>query len=151
MEVLVYSTEYYNRSHAWYVIFAWLFAWLVILSILYDNIVGAIVLLFLLGWYIFFTVANMQPIILRVDEQYLQIGKKTYAREDVNWFMLEIEQPTNQIKNIIFVLQGRNYVHTFKDTPTRIRNFVVALAEKTTMLSEVKRTTTEKITRRLKL
>lgn len=53
----------------------------------------------------FFTVSNTQPISLRVDQQYLQVGKKSYPWAQVNGFMIEVAQPANEIKNLILILE----------------------------------------------
>lgn len=69
----IYSAEYFERSKRRYILFACFFCVLIILSILYENLVGAILLFFLLGGYLFFSISNAQEISMTLSPEGLKI------------------------------------------------------------------------------
>ncbi len=153
VSVQSYNWEYFERWQLRYVVFAWVFGGLITLSLIYGNYVGAIVLILFMWWYLFFSAITTQPINLAVTQQSLDIWEKKYPWVIVQWFSFEVKTLKNghEIKNIIFVINNTNYIHTFKDDLSKIRDFVWELNNYTQLLHSTSFTTTESIARNLKL
>ncbi len=153
ISVKSYNWEFFERWQLRFVIFAGIFGGLVILSIIYWNYVWAVVLILFLGWYLFASAITTEPIDITITPQTLNIWEKNYNWNLVQWFYFEVKtlKSWQEIKNIIFVINNKNYIHTFKDDISKIRDFVAELNEYTQLLNGVKFTTTENISRSLKL
>lgn len=153
VSVKVYNWEYFDRWQLRYVVFAWIFGWLITLSLIYWNYVGAIVLILFVWWYLFFSAITAQPVDISIDQRFLQIWEKQYPWAVVQWFSFEVKtlKSWHEIKNIIFVINNKNYIHTFKDDLSKIRDFVWELGNYAQLLNNNSFTITEKISRSLKL
>jgi len=151
MQVIAYNSEKFQKSKRRYVIFATIFASVFVLSILNNNIVGAVLLFFLLGGYFYYSVSNSQLIKLSIAQQGLIIGTKTYNRTVLTWYVLEIDAKTQKIKNIVFLTRRGHTIHTFKDDNENIKNFIILLNDYLPMVWEYNQSFLEKLTRKLQL
>lgn len=153
MEVIVYNTETFNRSRRWYIFFAIIIAGVCILSLLNDNIVGAILIFFLLGGYSYYSVTNSQPVKMSINSTALLIGNKTYTRGSLSGFVIEINAKTHEIKNIVLLSNGgKNHViHTFHDDQEQIKQFISVLDDFVPMVNTYQQTFLEKVGRKLQL
>ncbi|MDR3168606.1 MAG: hypothetical protein LBU27_02380 [Candidatus Peribacteria bacterium] len=68
MELTTYNGEYFERSKLRYGIFFLVVGVVIIGSIFWGNIIGAIVVLMLVGGYFFFLVKTNDPIALKTTE-----------------------------------------------------------------------------------
>jgi uncharacterized membrane protein len=73
MSILVYNGEKFQRSKIWYLVFAVVFASVFVLSLLNDNVVGGILILFLLGGYFYYSTINNQVITMTIEKTQLVI------------------------------------------------------------------------------
>ena len=151
MNVLVYNGEKFQRSKLWYLVFAVIFASVFVLSILNNNIVGAVLIFFLLGWYFYYSTINNQIVKITLDKTQLLIGNKWYLRNLFVWYVVEISPEQQQIKNIVFLTEKSHMIYTFDDSLEHIKLFLVELDEYLPMLSDFHQTSFEKLSRKAKL
>lgn len=151
MSVLVYNGEKFQRSKVWYLVFAVIFASVFIVSILNSNIVGAVLIFFLLGGYFYYSTINNQVIKVTLDKNQLIIGNKAYPRNSFRWYVVEIYPKTQQIKNIVFLTTKSHMIYTFDDSLDTIRLFLLELDGYLPMLGDYHQTSLEKFSRRIKL
>jgi len=124
---------------------------MIIISLFTKNFVWAILLFLLLWWYILFWLTNLQKIRISIASEWLKFWDKFFPWNSVNGFVLEIDNKTQTLKNIVFVIWNIKYIHTLKDDPDNIKEFVMNLSEYAPLLSDYDQTFVEKLSRRLKL
>lgn len=151
MKVTVHNSEKFERGQLWYIIFSCFFVSFIALLLIDGNFVGAILLFFLLGWYLFFSISNNQSIEIIMLDEFLQIWPKAYPRGKLTGFVIEIEPQKQDIKNIVFLIGNQKLIHSFDDSKEHIKNFIVSLSDKLPMMGEYEQTFTEKLSRKLKL
>lgn len=151
MSVLVYNGEKFQRSKIWYLIFAVIFASVFVLSLLNNNIVWALLILFLLGWYFYYSTINNQVIKMTIEKTQLIVWSKNYPRNLFSWYIVEIYPTTQQVKNIVFLTAKSHIIYTFDDSSDHIREFILALDEYLPMLGDYHQTSLEKFSRKMKL
>jgi len=151
MEINAYNSERFERSKWRYVIFSSIFASVFILSILYKNIVWAILLFLLLWAYFYFSINSWQLTKIKISETGITIWTRNFNLTSFKWYVLEIDKKTQTLKNIVFVSNKWNSIHTFKDKPENIKNFIVTLSDYIPMLEDFEQTFFEKLSRNLQL
>lgn len=151
MEISAFNTEKFERSKWRYVWFSTIFLAIIILSLIYDNIVGTVLLFFLLGGYFYYEITNSQVIKIKIENEWLFIGKKVYSRNSLSGYVLEIDVKTQQIKNIVFITKNTHIINTIQDNLDNIKNFLAVLNEHLPMFSDYKQSFIEKASRKLKL
>lgn len=151
MELKVYNTEHFERSVRWYIIFIVVFAGMIVASVMYDNIPGAILLFFLSWAYFYFWVRNSQPVIMRIEEHVLVVGNKSVRREKLQGFVIEADTRTGVIKNIVLLTENSHHIYTVHDTNDALENFVRALDGVIPRMDTYVQSTVEKLSRQLKL
>ena len=152
MEIIVYNSEKFERTQRRYVVFTTFFASLIVLSIVYQNYQWAVLLFFLIWWYLFFSISNLQLISFIIEKDYLQIWNKAHPRSKINWFAIEVDADNQQkIKNIILVIQWTNHIHTFNDEDNKIKNFIVQISEYIPMLANIQQSNFELLLRKMKI
>lgn len=67
--VVVHNGEYFERGKSWYVLFSLILIVLIIVSVIFENLFGAIILFLLVGGYILFALMRNKKISLRNAEQ----------------------------------------------------------------------------------
>ena len=151
MSVLVYNGEKFQRSKVRYLVFAVIFASVFVLSILNGNVVGAVLIFFLLGWYFYYSTINNQVIKIILDKNQLIIWNKNYPRNSFIWYVIEIYPKTQQIKNIVFLTTKWHMIYSFDDSLEHIRLFLLELDKYLPMLGDFHQTGFEKLSRKMKL
>ncbi|NOZ44972.1 MAG: hypothetical protein GXP45_07700 [bacterium] len=68
MKVQLYNTEKFDRKPRWYVVFSVVVVGVLVLSLFNHNIVGAVLLFFLLGGYFYYSMASNQYIDAEVTD-----------------------------------------------------------------------------------
>ena len=117
MELNVYDWENFERGKVRYLVFAFFILLVVVFSILSNNIFWWLIVLILAGAYIFFITKTNNTIKMITWKKSLQIGKFTYPRESLKWFVLEYHTEKKKIHNIVIVDNKNSYkVYTIKDT-----------------------------------
>ena len=151
MSVLAYNGEKFQRTKVWYLVFAVIFASVFVLSIINDNIVGGILILFLLGGYFYYSTINNQIITITIEKPQLVIWNKGYPRSTFSWYVVEIYPENQQIKNIVFLTSKWHLIYTFHDSLEHISSFFLELDEYLDLLGDFPQTSLEKFSRKIQL
>lgn len=151
MKVLLYNSEKFERGPWWYVAFSTVVVAVLVLSLFNDNVVWAVLLFFLLGWYFYYSIASNQNIDAQITEKSLILGTKEYNRNSMTWYVLEIDRKTQKIKNIVFLFPRMHSIHTFHDTKDVIKQFILTLNEHLPMMGEYEQSFFQKLARKMML
>lgn len=151
MSILVYNGEKFQRNKIWYLIFAVIFSSVFLLSILNDNVVGAILIFFLLGGYFYYSTINNQVIKMTTSNNQLLIWTKSYPWNFFTWYVVEIHSKSQEIKNIVFLTTKWHMIYTLDDSLENIRLFLLELDQHLPMLGDYHQTSFEKFSRKMKL
>ncbi|MDR2189975.1 MAG: hypothetical protein LBP53_02010 [Candidatus Peribacteria bacterium] len=68
MQLTTYNGEYFERNKVRYVIFFLIIGSVIVGSFLFDNIIGAIIILVFVGGYFFFLTKTHETITLKIEE-----------------------------------------------------------------------------------
>lgn len=147
----VYSSEKFNRNKSWYIIFSIIFIAIFAISIYYKNIVWAILMFFLLGWYLYYGIINIQEITIQITDNGLIIWKKIINWNNFTWYSLEINEKDQIIKNIVLLSKKHHYIYTINDDNWNIKAFLQQLSNILPMKWEFPQTFWEKASRKMKL
>ncbi len=151
MEVRLYDWERFDRTKTWYISFISFYIFFIFLSLIYQNITWVLLLLLFLGGYLFFSLVSMKKIKAIIKEEWLQLWQKFFSWNDIAWFALEVDEESQRIKNIVFLINNNKLIHTFDDEAENIKSFVMNLSDKAEMLSDYHQTFLDKLVRTLKL
>ena len=151
MDLHVYNGERFNRNGRRYVAFSSVFIICIVLSILNQNIVGAIVLFFILGAYFYYSILSNQATKIRIEDEYILIDKRSHPRKDFTAYTIEIDKKTNKIQNIVFVYPKWYIIYTIKDTDENVKSFSKELDNYIPLVASFDQSLLEKIIRLLKL
>lgn len=152
MSVRVYNGEKFQRGKVWYLIFTLVFACVFLLSIFYNNIVGAVVMFFLLGWYFYYSTINNQVVTMKAERTQLLIWTKSYPWNSFTWFALEPYSLKDQrIKNIVFVTASWHMIYSFDDSLAHVETFITELTTSLPGLGDYHQTFLDRFSRRCKL
>lgn len=147
----VYSSEKFNRNKSWYIIFSIIFIAIFAISIYYKNIVWAILMFFLLGWYLYYGIINIQEITIQITDNGLIILEKIINWNNFTWYSLEINEKDQIIKNIVLLSKKHHYIYTINDDNWNIKAFLQQLSNILPMKWEFPQTFWEKASRKMKL
>ncbi|MBS8121685.1 hypothetical protein [Candidatus Vampirococcus lugosii] len=151
MEINLYDGEKFERTKVRYISFVTLYVFFILISLLSGNITGVILLFLFLGGYMFFNLLGKNNIKAKIFDEGLKIGNKFIAWSNVHGFVLELDDNTNLIKNIVFLVNNTKLVHTLNDDNEKIKEFILNLNDKCEMLSYYDQTFVDKIIRKLKI
>lgn len=151
MEINLYDWEKFERTKVRYISFVTLYVFFILISLLSWNITWVILLFLFLGWYMFFNLLWKNNIKAKIFDEWLKIWNKFIAWSNVHWFVLELDDNTNLIKNIVFLVNNTKLVHTLNDDNEKIKEFILNLNDKCEMLSYYDQTFVDKIIRKLKI
>jgi hypothetical protein len=150
-DLKVFSSEKFERSKTRYLIFACVFILIIWLSIFFKNIVWVVLMFFLLWAYIYYGIIDVQEINIRVTENWLIIKNNIIPWTNILWYCIEINQETQEIKNIVFIHTKWHSIHTIIDSEENLKQFLTTLSMYCPMLQEYKQTFREKFARKIKL
>jgi len=151
MELKVYNSEKFERSKWRFLILALVIILVLWLCVYYKNWTGFILIFLVLWWYIYLWLLNVKETFLKVTEEWLILWGKIIPRSNLQWYVIEINKDTQEIKNIVLILEKSHSIHTISDTVENIKSFLVQLDNFIPMLWEYDQTTREKLARVLKL
>ena len=150
MQVKVYDGEYFERWPWWYIIFVTVVAFVIIVSIIVGNIVGVFLIFLLLWWYLLLWLI-LKKTTLKIADEGLKIWDKLYSWNDLQWFVLEIDEWNQELKNIVILRGNGKMIYTFTDDSETIKGFVQNLYDYIPMYSNYNQSFTDKLARTLKL
>lgn len=151
MELKVYDWEKFEKTKNWYVVFFAVIIVVIIWSIIIKNLVWAVFLFFLLWLYILMSLTWHSVITLKISDEWMYIWNRFHSWWLINGFVLEADETTQSLKNIVFLMWTNKYIHTFADDPDKIKSFVLELDKNIELLSWFNETSLEKLIRRLKI
>ncbi len=151
MEIKAYNSEKFNRNKRWYIIFSSIFILIFVVSIFYKNIVGTILMFFLLGGYLYYGIINTQEIKIKITDNGLIIDNKLVNWNNFVWYTLEIDPKKQIIKNIVFITQKYHNIHTLNDNDENIKSFLQELNKFLPIIGDFSQTFWEKASRKMKL
>ena len=151
MSVLVYNGEKFQRSKVRYLIFAVIFASVFLLSLLNKNIVGAVLIFFLLGGYFYYSIVNNQIVTISLSPSSLTVWNKIYPRNLFVGYVVEVEAKSQAIKNVVFLTKKSHMIYSFDDSLEHIQLFLSDLDQYLPMAGDFHQTSFEKISRKIKL
>lgn len=146
-----FNGEKFEKNSRWYIIFATVFVWIILLSLLSGNFVWAVVLFFLLWWYLYYTLNVNQTIEIKITDWILSIWNKNVARSNYIWFVLEIEVKTDSIKNIVLVSRKSHNIFTINDEVDKIWEFLDNMVNYIPHLDNYEQSFFEKLSRKFQL
>ena len=94
MTLTVYNGEHFERSKWRYVGFSLTIIIVIGLSLRKQNIVGVILLFFILGAYMYYSVLSAQTTKLTIKDKYLAIGEKSMPRQNLTGYLIEGDKKT---------------------------------------------------------
>lgn len=101
--MIVHNGEHFERGKTRYIIFSLTLVVLIVVSVLFENFFGAIILFLLVGGYILFALMRNKKIVLRTSEQGLVIADKMIPRSQLEGRSVEVDSMTGDLRNIIIL------------------------------------------------
>lgn len=151
MTLHVYNGEKFERNRRWYVLFALVLITIIWLSLWKQNVIGVIVLFFILWAYFYYSIISNQIITLKTEKNHLIINNKIYLRWSFRAYSIEIEKKNQQIRNIVLITEKWYMIYTIHDKKDRIKEFLIEINNYLPLVSEYNQSSLEKLARILKL
>lgn len=153
----IYNGEVFERSKWRYIWFTLIIFAIIVLSLFYKSgeklqgLIGAIILLIIVGWYFFFLAKANTETQLLLKLEGLQIGKRLIPYSLLKGFVLEMEKRSWKLKNIVLVLEKSVEIFTLNDTPENQESFFAELAKIVPFLDSYEQGMVDKLMRKIKL
>ena len=153
----VYNGELFERGKWWYVGFATIILTILGLSLFYkagqgiQNIIGVVIMLMIVGGYLFFQSKIWMEIELTLKPEGLLVGERLIPFSLIQGFVVEMEKTTWKLKNIVLVLEKSVEIFTLRDTPEQQQLFFVELSKLVPFLERYQQTWIDKMMRKLKV
>lgn len=151
MTLHTYNGEKFERNKRWYILFASVLIIIIGLSLWKQNIIGVVILFFILGAYFYYSIISNQIITLKIEKNQLIIDKKAYMRTNFKAYCIEVEKKTQQIRNLVLITDRWHVIYTIHDKKEQIKNFLVEINNNIPLVSEYNQSSLEKLARILKL
>jgi len=151
MTLRVYNGEKFERNRRWYVLFALVLITIIWLSLWKQNVIGVVVLFFILWAYFYYSIVSNQIISLKIEKNHLIINNKIYLRWSFRAYSIEIEKKNQQIRNIVLITEKWYMIYTIHDKNDRIKEFLIEINDHLPLVSEYNQSSLEKLARILKL
>jgi len=167
MDLSVYNGEIFKRGILWHIIMWTFFVALIIATLFSSKILGdnetwlpertdvlsTLLLIALFAWYWFYVRKEIEKkIVVHIDpEQGLWIWDRFYQWHAVQGFSLEMNRKTEELRNIIFLVNQWYEIHTLADTAESIERFVNELNQYTSFQESFNQSRFNKLLRRLKI
>ncbi|MFC2494826.1 hypothetical protein BSK20_00795 [SR1 bacterium human oral taxon HOT-345] len=153
----VYNGELFERGKRWYVGFAGVILTILGLSLFYktgqgvQNIVGSVIMLMIVGGYLFFQSKTWSTIQLTLSSEGVFAGERLIPFAVLKGFVVEMEKKTGKLRNIVFVFDKSVEIFTLNDTPEHQKLFFAELAKVVPFLESYEQGFVEKLIRKIKL
>jgi len=151
MELIVYNWEIFKRTIVRYIRFTIILILILVLSILNNNAPWAIILLFLIGGYFYYSSTINKNISIKITENWLVIWDKIHIRNNLTWYVLEVNKNNWEIKNIVFLHTNSHNIYTIFDSIDNLKIFIENLENYIKMQPWYQQTLLEKIMRRFQI
>lgn len=151
ISIKTFNGEKFEKNSRRYIVFSTVFVWIILLSILSWNFVWAVVLFFLLGWYLYYTLNVNQIIDIKIVDWILSIWNKNIQWSNYVWFVVEVDVKSNSIKNIVFVWAKSHNIFSINDDINNIWSFLDVLVNYIPHLDNYEQSFLEKLSRKIQL
>jgi len=151
MTLRVYNGEKFERNKRWYILFALVLITIIWLSLWKQNVIGVVVLFFILWAYFYYSIISNQIITLKIEKDHLIINNKIYLRWNFRGYSIEIEKKNQQIRNIVLITEKWYMIYTIHDKKDHIKEFLTEINDHLQLVSEYNQSSLEKLARILKL
>ncbi len=152
MSIRVYNWEHFERGTWRFVAFATALALLIGISIFYADLFGAIVLFLFTGAYILFSLTKSKHITLHIRDTWLAVDTRLWPRQNLTSFVVEINETSQEWKNIIIILQNNDHmIFSFDDQPEQQKTFIAELQQYIPLVESYPQNSMDKMVRKLKL
>lgn len=152
MELKVYNWEFFERGKTWYIVFAFVILLVAVLSIISDNVVWWVIVLFFAAGYLYFSLKSNKITKMIIWKKVLEVWKAIYPWETLRWFVLEYHVKKRKVHNIVILdNKGKPSIYTINDTAKNIEDFVNELNGYIPMLENYSQSSLDKFVRRIKL
>lgn len=151
MTLHTYNGERFERNKRWYVFFALVLIIIIWLSLWKQNVIGVVVLFFILGAYFYYSIISNQVISLKIEKEHLIINDKIYLRGTFKAYSIEIEKKSQQIRNLVLVTERWHVIYTIHDKKENIKEFLIEINNCLPLVSDYNQSSLEKLARILKL
>lgn len=117
----------------------------------FQGLIGAVILLMIVGGYLFFLAKANTPTQLIITPDGLQIGERLIAYRLLRGFVLEMEKKNGKLKNTVLVFEKTVEIYTLKDGEAQQKLFFTELAKIIPFLESYEQSSVDKLMRKLKL
>ncbi len=149
--IIVHNGEHFERGKTRYVVFSLVLVVLIVVSVLFENFFGAIILFLLVGGYILFALMRNKKISIRTSEQGLAIADKLVPRTQLLQRSVELDAESWEVKNLIIVAKNDKLIFSLDDDKESTKIFMNELNEQLPLAENLEFSFTEKLIRKLKL
>lgn len=149
--IKTFNGEKFEKNSRRYVIFATILVWVILMSIISWNFVWAIVLFFLLWWYLYYTLNVNQTIEIKIINWTLTVWNRTIPRSNYIWFVVEIDIKSDSIKNLVFVGEKFHNIFTINDDINNVSIFLDNMVNYIPHLDNYEQSFFEKLSRKFQL
>ncbi len=108
----VFSGEKHDRSKTWWIVFFIVVALLILSSLWFTGFRGfleVMVIGMIVSWYVFFSLFGVRETEMKIEENGILIGEEFIPREQISWYVFEVDSKTYQPKNIVLVFANWGY------------------------------------------
>lgn len=158
--------EYFVRPKLWWIAYCIVCSALVVVTLFSNkrakwgastvttiDLLNALLLASLFIWYVLLTRSKVhEEWEMAITNEWLRIGTRLIKRKDLEWFVLEINQETGTIWNIVLVYAHWHNIYTIRDASQEtIQGFAQELIQHTEHLWGFDQSFIEKVGRKLML
>lgn len=147
----VCNGEVFERPKWRYVLFVLVLLGLVVLSFVYDNVIWAIFLLFLIWGYAYLQTKVTQQLDVQLWDLALTFGNRQIPYSNLKGFLFEWEVKSGKILNFVLIFPSHHEIYTINDSQENIEKFAQELSQYLPLLESYDQSTIDKLMRKLKI
>ena len=152
MEIRVYNWEHFDRTKSWFIAFALGLALVILASIFFANLFGAIILFLFTGAYILFSLTKNKHINLGIRDAWLAVDTRLWPWQGLDSFVVEVDVKSQEWKNIIIVMKNNDHmIFSFDDKDEKRKEFIAELQNYIPLIENYPQSTMDKIIRKMQL
>ena len=151
MKLSIYNGEFYQRSKRWYLAFWLVVLGIVVLSIIYDNIFGAVLVLVLVWGYLYIQTKIGIETTMEIKDEGIQVLDRLFLYGELQGFVLEIEKKSWKLINIVLVKTKGAEAFTLRATSEELQSFCLVLQERIPQLQSYQVWLLDNLFRKLKI
>lgn len=150
MDLLVYNGEVYNRWKWWYICFIAIFSFLSFLFLVLGNLQWVLLICFLLGGYISFSLTTFKKIKISLTEQWIMLNQRLFQWQEVYGYSVWIDK-NNKVSTLILFLPIGKVINTIVEQENVNKQFFSVLDGNVNYVQDSSPTLLEGLVRKLKI